>query len=201
MQVQEKVDDVENSSQESTQNTVQPTTSNVSIESAAEVVSEGVQETPAAEVVSEGVQETPAAEENSYAPPSNRHRKMIHQQIKFYERRLKKVQEKMRQQAASIRLQSQKLGEVIGMSTYRQLVQKYTTANTNQDGKKSTTVDYTAINREVRRIIAENREKRIQDGLRKRSSGRSSDRKKHNSIIKNLSSQSQPTNDGQKQEE
>lgn len=187
MRVKEKVDDVENSSQESTQNTVQPTTSNLSIESAAEGMSEGVQETP-------------AAEENSYAPPSNRHRKMIRKQIKLYERRLKKVQEKMRRQAASIRLQSQKLGEVIGMPTYRQLVQKYTTTSTTQDGKKSTTVDYTAINREVRRIIAENREKRIQEGLRKRSSGRSSDRKQHNSIIKSLRSQGQLTNDDQKQE-
>lgn len=116
---------------------------------------------------------------------SRRHQKYMHQQIKAYERRLKKVQIRMRRQAASIARQSRRLALDAGISleVYRELVNKHTKVETQSDGKESKTVDYTAINRDVRTLIIKNREARMANGQRKKTTGRHSDRKAHSSAI------------------
>lgn len=118
-------------------------------------------------------------------PFSRRHQKYMHRQIKAYERRLKKVQNRMRRQAASIARQSRRLALDAGISleVYRELLNKHTKVETQPDGKEPKTVDYTAINRDIRILIIKNREARMANGQRKKTTGRHSDRKAHSGAI------------------
>jgi hypothetical protein len=137
------------------------------------------------------VDELKAAEEQAKAPKiSNAMRKKMRAQQKSFQQMYKNFEERREKDRLKLLKESKRMKDLIGREDYNALKDICTVHTPEQKDEKgevttkaSSFVNHKALIEEAKLVLVLQREERIKAGLRKRSTGRSSDRQAHRSTM------------------